>query len=215
MRPAETMREENLSHLRLRQTGQVGIAEWIYDTRRCTRPWSSNSRCRNKRPVFSSRAESIGHQAPKGKRSVAGNHGAGLFIWSNSVTVGLRLCGGDHISSEQLVSKQVGRAVIKPAKMTMWSGRGQGRVSPCTNRSCMRCWGSAVSGRPEVTTPSQDPTRPRSRARNSTANGVSRIWPVKIRILYCHDDQEFQKANSAFYHQYRPGDLGLIAREDE
>lgn len=91
---------------------------------------------------------------------VAGNHGAGLFIWSNSSTAGLSLWDRDHILSEQLVSKQVGRAVRKPAQMMMWSGRGQGCVSPCTNRSCMKVSSSAVSGRPEVTTPSQAPTRP-------------------------------------------------------
>lgn len=46
---------------------------------------------------------------------VAGNHGAGLYIWSSSVTAGLRLCYRDRRLSEQLVSKQVGRAVRKPA----------------------------------------------------------------------------------------------------
>lgn len=42
----------------------------------------------------------------------------------------------------------------------MWSGRGHGCVSPCTNRGCVSIRGSAVSGRPVVTTPSPDPTWP-------------------------------------------------------
>lgn len=86
----------NLFNLLYPPTGPFGIRKWIYETARCTRPCSSNGWCRKKRPVFSSRRESIGHQAPTDHWSVARNHRARLFIWSNSVSPGLRLSGPDR-----------------------------------------------------------------------------------------------------------------------